>query len=62
MSRRSRFVLICLLALVLVALVSMWMAPIGASLAHRLPVATLKKIFAGLLMALCAKMLHSVFG
>ena len=49
-------------ALVLVALVSMWVAPIGASLAHRLPVATLKKIFAGLLMALCAKMLHSVFG
>jgi uncharacterized membrane protein YfcA len=49
-------------ALVLMALVSMWAAPIGASLAHRLPVATLKKIFAGLLMALCAKMLHSVFG
>jgi len=49
-------------ALVGVALVSMWVAPIGASLAHRLPVATLKKIFAGLLMALCAKMLHSVFG
>ena len=31
-------------------------------LAHRLPVALLKKIFAGLLMALCAKMLHSIFG
>lgn len=36
-------------------------APYGASLAHRLPVATLKKIFAGLLMVLCAKMLHSIF-
>ncbi|ENO90729.1 sulfite exporter TauE/SafE family protein [Thauera linaloolentis] len=49
-------------ALVFVSLVSMWVAPFGASLAHRLPVATLKKIFAGLLIALCAKMLHSVFG
>ena len=49
-------------ALVLVSLVSMVMAPMGARLAHRLPVALLKKIFAGLLMALCAKMLHSIFG
>ena len=49
-------------ALVLVSLVSMLMAPMGARLAHRLPVALLKKIFAGLLMALCAKMLHSIFG
>jgi len=48
-------------ALVLVATVSMLTAPYGASLAHRLPVATLKKIFAGLLMVLCAKMLHSIF-
>ncbi|MDQ5904653.1 MAG: hypothetical protein QG672_2247, partial [Pseudomonadota bacterium] len=31
-------------------------------LAHRLPVATLKKIFAGLLVALVARMLWSVFG
>ena len=49
-------------ALVLVSLVSMLMAPMGARLAHRLPVAMLKKIFAGLLMALCGKMLHSIFG
>ena len=30
-------------------------------LAHRLPVATLKKIFAGVLILLSAKMLHTVF-
>ena len=49
-------------ALVLVAAVSMWTAPFGARLAHRLPVATLKKFFAGVLMALCLKMLHGIFG
>jgi uncharacterized membrane protein YfcA len=49
-------------ALVLVAGVSMWTAPVGARLAHRLPVATLKKIFAGVLMALCVKMLYGIFG
>lgn len=48
-------------ALVLVAVVSMIVAPYGARLAHRLPVAILKKIFAGVLMLLCAKMLHSIF-
>ena len=31
-------------------------------MAHRLPVATLKKIFAGVLILLSAKMLHSVLG
>ena len=36
-------------------------APVGARLAHRLPVATLKKIFAGVLILLSAKMLHTVF-
>jgi len=49
-------------ALVLVSVVSMFFAPLGAKLAHRLPVATLKKVFAGVLMLLCAKMLHSLFG
>ena len=49
-------------ALVLVAGLSMLTAPLGAKLAHRLPVAILKKIFAGLLVVLCVKMLHSVFG
>jgi uncharacterized membrane protein YfcA len=48
-------------ALVLVSAVSMFFAPLGARLAHRLPVATLKKVFAGVLMLLCAKMLHSIF-
>jgi len=48
-------------ALVLVSAVSMFFAPLGARLAHRLPVATLKKVFAGVLMLLCAKMLHSLF-
>lgn len=49
-------------ALVMVSLVSVFTAPLGARLAHRLPVATLKKIFAGVLVVLSAKMLHTVFG
>lgn len=48
-------------ALVLVSAVSTLTAPLGARLAHRLPVATLKKIFAGVLILLSAKMLHTVF-
>lgn len=48
-------------ALVLVSAVSIFTAPIGARFAHRLPVASLKKIFAGVLLALCAKMLYSLF-
>lgn len=35
-------------------------APVGARLAHRLPVATLKRVFAAVLVLLAAKMLHSV--
>ena len=49
-------------ALVLISLVSTFTAPMGARLAHRLPVATLKKIFAAVLVLLSAKMLHTVFG
>jgi uncharacterized protein len=49
-------------ALVLVSAVSVVMAPLGARLAHKLPVPLLKKIFAGVLILLCAKMLHSLFG
>lgn len=49
-------------ALLLVGVVSIFMAPVGASLAHRLPVATLKKVFAGVLMLLSAKMLYSLLG
>lgn len=40
---------------------SMLIAPLGARLAHRLPVATLKRIFACVLIALAAKMLWSLF-
>lgn len=49
-------------ALVLVSVVSMYTAPLGARLAHRLPVPTLKRIFAIVLLLLCAKMLHTLFG
>ena len=49
-------------ALVLVSAVSSLTAPVGARLTHRLPVATLKKVFAGVLILLSAKMLHTVFG
>jgi len=49
-------------ALVLLVLMSMMTAPFGARLAHRLPVATLKRVFAGILALLIAKMLWSVFG
>lgn len=41
---------------------SMLTAPVGAKIAHSLPVPTLKKIFSGVLMLLAAKMLHSLFG
>lgn len=48
-------------AFVLLSVASVYTAPLGARLAHKLPVATLKKVFAGLLVALCLKMLHTVF-
>ncbi|MBA3995786.1 MAG: hypothetical protein C0466_01260 [Candidatus Accumulibacter sp.] len=48
-------------ALVLVTVVSTLVAPFGARLAHRLPVATLKRVFAGVLVALVVKMLWGVF-
>jgi uncharacterized membrane protein YfcA len=44
-------------ALVLIALASMTLAPVGARLAHRMPVRRLQKIFAGILYALAAYML-----
>lgn len=40
---------------------SMATAPYGAKLAHRLPVATLKRLFAGLLVLLAGKMLWNLF-
>jgi uncharacterized membrane protein YfcA len=52
------FIYLPVLAVLIVA--SMITAPLGAKLAHRLPVAVLKRIFAGVLMALSAKMLHSL--
>jgi uncharacterized membrane protein YfcA len=40
---------------------SMLVAPVGARVAHSLPVATVKKIFSALLLVLLAKMLHGLF-
>ena len=48
-------------ALVLVGGVSVLMAPFGAACAHRLPVAMLRKIFAGILVLLAFKMLYRMF-
>ncbi|MDH4262524.1 MAG: sulfite exporter TauE/SafE family protein [Spirochaetia bacterium] len=47
-------------AVFLISSVSFFLAPYGAKLAHNLPVAKLKKIFAILLIALSIKMLVSV--
>ena len=48
-------------ALALVALASVSLAPLGARTAHRLDIAALKKLFAVLLLALAASMLHRAF-
>jgi uncharacterized membrane protein YfcA len=48
-------------ALIGVALCSMLTAPLGAKLAHSLPVATVKKIFAVLLLVVGTRMLLSLF-
>jgi uncharacterized membrane protein YfcA len=58
----ASFGFVYLPALLPVVLVSMAVAPFGAKLAHRLPVSTLKRVFAGILLLLVAKMLWSVFG
>ena len=47
-------------ALVAVMAGSVLAAPVGARLAHRLPVAILKRLFAGVLVLLAAKMLHGL--
>lgn len=44
------------------ALASVAVAPLGARVAHGLPVATVKKIFAAVLIILGAKMLYNLFG
>ena len=47
-------------AVLLISLMSFFTAPYGAKVAHKLPVAKLKKVFALLLMALSIKMLTSI--
>lgn len=48
-------------AVIAMAAMSFLFAPLGASLAHRLPVALLKKLFAVLLIGLSVQMLVTVF-
>ena len=50
-----------LFALVGIACVSIFTAPFGARLAHKLPVATLKKVFACLLYVVAIKMLYGLW-
>lgn len=52
--------LVYLPAVLLIAITSFITAPLGAASAHKLPVATLKKVFAVLLILLSIKMLISV--
>lgn len=54
------FVLLPALAWLLAA--SLLAAPLGAKLAHRLPVLVLRRIFAGLLVLLAGKMLYGIVG
>jgi uncharacterized membrane protein YfcA len=44
--------------LVVIASCSVFMAPVGASAAHRLPVKQLKRVFASILYVLAAYMLY----
>lgn len=48
-------------ALALVMAGSVLTAPLGARLAHRLPVATLKRVFSGVLLLLAAQMLYRLY-
>ncbi len=48
-------------AVLLISVVSIFTAPLGAKLAHRLPVALLKKIFGVILLLLAIKMVQTVF-
>ena len=54
------FGFIYLPAVLLISIVSFFTAPYGAKLAHQLPVAVLKKLFAVLLIILSIKMLASI--
>lgn len=49
-------------AVLAMAAASLFSAPMGARLAHRLPVATLKKLFAALVILLALQMLRTVVG
>lgn len=49
-------------AVIAMACMSFFTAPLGATLAHRLPIALLKKLFALLLIALSLQMLYTLFG
>ncbi|WP_111642948.1 sulfite exporter TauE/SafE family protein [Marinimicrobium alkaliphilum] len=49
-------------AVLAIAAVSVLTAPLGARLAHKLPVSTLKKLFALLLIGLAIQMLRTVLG
>ena len=55
------FGFIYLPALAATVVASMLVAPFGARVAHSLPVATIKKVFAGVMILLSAKMLHGLF-
>ena len=48
-------------AVILISSISYFTAPMGARLTHSLPVSTIKKVFAGLIVFLCVRMLLSVF-
>lgn len=48
-------------ALAMISLVGIFTAPLGARLAHRLPVRNLKKVFSVFFMLLALKMLHTIF-
>jgi uncharacterized protein len=56
------FGFIYLPALAATVIASMLVAPFGAKVAHSLPVPTVKKVFAGMLILLLIKMLHGLFG
>jgi uncharacterized membrane protein YfcA len=47
-------------AVLAMAAASLFSAPMGAKLAHKLPVATLKKLFAALIIVLALQMLRTV--
>lgn len=49
-------------AVIAMASMSFFTAPLGAKLAHRLPIPLLKKLFALLLVGLSLQMLYTVFG